>query len=312
MLVELKPEEYKEVFGNNLNPFISYPFIEHNAGKAEKLCFLADTHEKSSIGLIGGIRDKVLLSPFSAPFGGFHYKHETIHYSKIFEFVTDLKLYAQKSGIERIEIILPPDIYCQTFNAKVINALLRAGYKMLMPDLTSIGYLTTFTGHFSNHKSVKNYKKALKNGLVFFEATTMEEKKAAYDLVVHNRLWLNRPMSMTFSEVIEILNIWPVDFFIVSDKQNNNVASAIFYRSHPTITQAVWWGDNELGRSLRAMDYLCDKLWNHYKNMGYKYIDIGISSEEGVPNEGLLWFKEMLDAFTFLRCHFVFETFSNK
>jgi len=40
------------------------------------------------------------------------------------------------------------------------------------------------------------------------------------------------------------------------------------------------------------MDFLLFNLWSYYKEVGFELIDLGISTEAGLPNEGLLRFKE--------------------
>jgi hypothetical protein len=247
------------------------------------------------------------MSPFSAPFGGFHFRSQNLYYSEIFNFVNDLKFYSVENGIEKIELILPPDIYCHSFNAKIIHALICSNYAMLTPDITSIGNLKAFTGQFSDRKCVKCYRQAVQNGLLFLKAKDLKEKRIAYRLIQQNRVWLNRPMSLTFSDIIDISRLWPVDFFIVTNSKKDKLAAAIFYRGHQKIVQAAWWGDNEIGRPLRAMDFLCNNLWTHYKSLDFDFIDIGISTENGIPNEGLLRFKETLDATTELRYRFLWE-----
>jgi hypothetical protein len=103
---------------------------------------------------------------------------------------------------------------------------------------------------------------------------------------------------MTFDNLMDISKLWPVDFFQVTDKTDKMVAAAILYRGHPKIIQAIFWADSEPGRSLRAMDFCLFNLWNHYKNLGYNFVDVGISTESGIPNEGLLRFKETHESFS--------------
>jgi lysylphosphatidylglycerol synthetase-like protein (DUF2156 family) len=109
---------------------------------------------------------------------------------------------------------------------------------------------------------------------------------------------------MTFQDIINTSELWPVDFFRVDDSKGEIVASAIFYRAHPIISYAVFWGDNEIGRPLRAMDFLSFNLWKYYKKLGYPYIDLGTSTESGIPNNGLLRFKETHECFSSLRYSF--------
>jgi hypothetical protein len=133
------------------------------------------------------------------------------------------------------------------------------------------------------------------------------EKMEIYDLICKNRAKYGRPIYMTFKDIIDMNRLWPVDFFKVNSGDGSIVASAIFYRNHPDIGYAVFWGDNEAGRQLRAMDYLAFNLWTYYKDLGYKYLDLGISTEAGSPNEGLLRFKESHESTSSLRYKFVLQ-----
>jgi hypothetical protein len=49
------------------------------------------------------------------------------------------------------------------------------------------------------------------------------------------------------------------------------------------------------------MDFLVFNLWSHYKAAGFTLIDLGISTVEGIPNEGLLRFKETHECQSSLR-----------
>ena len=305
MLYEVSREIYHNLFRQDLNLFISIRFIDLNKKKVDKLVYLVNDKNKASVGIVFGKKDNELLCPFSAPFGGFHYRHEKISPVIISDFLTDLKTYCTTNEIKKIEIVLPPDIYGQSINAKLVNALIRNGFHMLLPELTNIGDLKAFNGEFTDYKSRKCFRQAEKHSLIFRVASTLEEKSGAYDIILKNRQWLKRPMSMTFKEVMDISKIWDVDFFFVTNDENKKLSAAIFYRAHKKIVQAIWWGDVEEGRGFRAMDFLCNHLWKYYKALEYEYIDLGISTEDGIPNDGLLRFKESLDAYTSLKFRFV-------
>lgn len=67
------------------------------------------------------------------------------------------------------------------------------------------------------------------------------------------------------------------------------------------------WGDNVIGRSLSSMDFLIYNLWNHYKSLGYRSIDIGNSTVCGMPNETLLRFNEIHQCDSSVRFRFSYE-----
>lgn len=304
MLIEIDSKSYTRFFPSDPNPFISGPFTELNQGKVERIVLLVQDKDKPGMGLVAGIKDGMIRSPFSAPFGGFHYKHENIYASDVDAFVSDLKDYILSEGLKGIELTLPPDLYHSSFNAKCISALLRSGYQSQIPDVTSWINLDQFQGTFSHRNSREYYKQSLRKGLVFNVVSDPDEKKEVYTLISENRARYGRPIFMSFGDVCDASALWPTDFFKVTSADNALAASGIFYRSHPEIIYALFWGDNETGRPLRAMDFLAFNLWSYYKELGFKYIDLGISCEDGIPNDGLLRFKESHNGTSSLRYSF--------
>jgi hypothetical protein len=298
MLIEVDTKTYDKYFPVNPHPFISRPFIELNSKKVDKIVRLIDETSEPVLGLTAGIKNGILLSPFSAPFGGFHFRKENLYISEIDRFISSLQSYLVLQGYKRMDFIVPPDIYHFTFNAKLINSLIRHHFQFLVPEITNWVDLQQFNGSFTQKNCREYYRQAVRNKLCFSIASDEEEKKAIYDLICQNRAKFDR---------LDTGNLWPTDFFKVSSVNQAIVASAIFYQSHSKICYAVFWGDNEAGRPLRAMDYLVFNLYSYYKNLGFRYIDLGISTEFGSPNEGLLRFKESHEAISSMRYKFIYE-----
>jgi hypothetical protein len=257
--------------------------------------------------MAAGIKDNVLKSPFSAPFGGLHFRKENVYIGAIDSFSNSLKQYLLKRKIGKVEIILPPNLYHPSFNAKTINSLFRSGFRTSLPEITNWIDLECFDGTFSQKNSREYYRQAERNRLSFGLAEAENEKRLVYELVRENRARFGRPIFMTINDILKIEKLWPVDFFKVTTPKGELAASGIFYRFHPQICYAVFWGDNETGRPLRAMDFLSLNLWRYYKEKGYRYIDLGISTESGLPNEGLLRFKETHEALSSLRYKFTWS-----
>ena len=307
MLIDTEAAEYITFFPDSPHPFISEGFISLNSKKVERVVRLLFKEEKPLIGLTAGVKNQMLLSPFSAPFGGFHFKNENIYVSVIDKFINSVKKYIIDNGFKGIEIVLPPDIYHMSFNAKVVNSLIRQGFVQSLPDITNWIDLYQFTGSFKQKNSREYYRQALRNGLDFCLTADIHEKLMIFTLIAQNRARLGRPIYMTFDDILETGKLWNTDFFKVSDPNGALVASAIFYRFLPEIGYAVFWGDSEHGRLLRAMDFLVHNLWKFYKDLGYRYLDMGISTESGLPNEGLLRFKESHDIVSSLRYRFIWK-----
>lgn len=300
-LIDTDKAAFRKCFPADPNPFISESFIELNSRKADRIIRLVEDTNEPVIGLVAGVKDNVIKSPFSAPFGGFHFNKEKIYISEIDRFLKLMKEYAALNGLTRIEITTPPDIYHTTFNAKVMSALLRHEFRFTLPEITNWVDLEKFSGVFSQKNSREYYRQAERNNLTFSITSDLQEKQRIFDLICENRAKFGRPVFMTFDDLLLTGEIWPADFFKVESLNGQIVASAIFYRNHQNICYAVFWGDNDEGRPLRAMDYLLLNLFSHYKGSGFKFMDLGISTEGGIPNEGLLRFKESHEAVSSLR-----------
>lgn len=304
MLIDIGAKEFYKYFPHSYHPFLLKDFIELNKHKSDRLVWLADTSNNPSIGLIAGDINGFLFSPFSAPFGGFHVSSEFITISQICNFIESLKEYISVNRLKGIKIILPPDIYAPVMNAKLINCLKNNGFAIETMDITSWVNLDNFQDRFSHSKARQYLNQAVKNGLQFKLVNEKKDKQSTYTIIKENRESLQRPIYMSFEDIEKVNTIWEVDYFLTRDGAGNDLASAIIYRAHPQIAYAVFWGDNEKGRSLRAMNFTVFNLWMYYKKLGYKLIDIGISTENGIPNEGLIWFKESHDAESSLRYSF--------
>lgn len=304
MLVDVSAKDFKQHFNSDPHPFISEAFLELNKWKVDKLVRLIPDNMKVSLGLVAGIKNNILLSPFSAPFGGFHYRSEHIYISEIEQFLENLFKYAKEERLNSIFLSLPPSIYQQSFNSKAINTLLRLGYEMLIPDITCWVDLSHYNCRFSYKMCRNNYKTAVRNSLVFSVLTNVQDQEKAYDIILGNRMKYRRRINMTFEDVMRINELWPVDFFAVYTQSGEMVASAIFYQFPGNIAYGVFWGDNFIGRTLKSMDFLSHNLWSHYKAIGYQYIDVSSSTECGIPNETLLRFKEVHECRSSLRFNF--------
>lgn len=303
MIIDIPNRIYWNHFTTNQNPYISEWFIEIVERKAERIVLLMNNADKS-IGLAAGIKDNIIYSPFSAPFGGFHYSHEHLMYDAILNFLNELKEYVVLNSLSGINITLPPDIYQTNMNAKFANAFIKSNYELSYPNLVNWVDLYSFDGKWVYNKVTNRCRKALSNGLIFKQAFNLIEKEECYNLIKKNRLGQGRQIHISFQDLLEINKNIDVDFLLIKDKEDIAIGAGILYRDRSDIIQAIFMGDDLNKRDLGAIDFLYLNIYNHYKQLGYKYIDFGTSSLNGEPNIGLLRFKEIHNCNTSLQYSF--------
>ena len=261
--------------------------------KVDRIVRLVDSEKDVCIGLVAGIKNNILCSPFSAPFGGFHYKNETVFYDRIYDFLYNLKQYITDQKLDGLSITLSPNIYNPSINAKLVNAFIRLGYTMQTPDIYNCVDLRHFEGEWCKSEVRQNCNRAIRYGLTFSHVTDEISVKEAYEIISENRKSQNRNIHMSLRDILVVNNVIPVDFFLVKDGNGEGVGAGVFYRGHDKVVQGIFVGDLLSARKLGAIDLLFLNLFNYYKEKGYDFIDLGKSSSNGEPNVGLVRFKEI-------------------
>lgn len=300
MLTEVSKDYYRTYFTTDPSLYISEAFIGLVAHKADKIFRLMDDTDKS-MGLILGLKDNMLISPFSAPFGGFHYSHEHISYDVVFNFIAALKDFLAQQGLKGITVTLPPDIYQLNMNAKLSNAFISLGFTLETPNITNHVNLLDFDGTWVKSSIGQNCRKAIRNQLSFHVADDEKSRQDVYDIIYMNRVQQNRKIYMTLDDILKVSEVIPVDFILIKGEEGERMGAGIFYRGNEKIVQAIFLGDLMDKRNLGVMDLLFMKVYERYKAMNFQYIDLGISSLDGTANAGLIRFKEIHNCVSTLR-----------
>jgi hypothetical protein len=242
---------------------------------------------KFRLGIIGGIRDNIFLSPFSAPFGGFTFISPDIRLQHIEYAVKLLKNWATEKGLLSVIIVLPPSIYESSFIAKQINCLWRENFKISNLEWFDESYPEKIW-----YNARKNLRISLNAGFQVKMCTSIDEKRMAYEIIRKNRESRGFPLRMSWEQVYDTIQVIPADFFLINYDNKIYLAAAIVFHVSETTVLVVYWGDLQGYSEMKPMNFLSNKVFEHYKATGKKFIDIGPSTENSLPNYGLCEFKE--------------------
>lgn len=245
-----------------------------------------------------GSREDVLKVPYSSPFALIHLK-ENFKISDACLFVEGIKKFANEKKFRKVCFTLPPEIYGDELVNTLSASFFSQGFKVKSIEINNYFDLTKYIDletHLkqSPHKVRKNYKRALKNELKF-EQIEIQDFEIAYDVIRINREQMGYPLKISIQQMQDLINMdsLMVRSFVVR-KDEKPVAAALIFDVTEQTSQVVYWGDIPEYRNERPMDLLTLQIFNVYKKLGKKYLDIGPSSEDGVINTGLADFKKSI------------------
>lgn len=293
----LNSDSYSELFDDKTHRFNTSAFNLMNDSKVDDLIFLGFTlFSKTRIGICLGLKNGLALAPFSSPFGGFSFTKRSIPIDAIDTSIVELLAHAKSESWKGIRITLPPDLYSESNSTKQLSAFVRAGFTVSSIELNHYFDLRSFNKNYIKEldsDARRNLNIAFKNNLEFCICKTEDEKVLAYEIIKKNRLEKGYPLHLSYSDIQKTQNIIPIDFFKIKDAEGNTNASAIVFHPTDNIAQVVYWGDLSQHKQNRSMNFLAFKLLEHYAG-SKAFLDIGPSTEKGVPNTGLCNFKESI------------------
>lgn len=288
---------YQSIIPAPYHVFAGAKFNELNADKVEEVYYLLFKDSKYRLGIIGGKRGDTFASPFSAPFGGFAALSEDVRLTAIEAAVERLTDWCGAKGLAKIKLTLPPPIYAESYLAKWTNVLYRHGFTIPHIDLNYHFDLAGFDDDYAAgiwRNARKNLHIALGNNLSFKACDSLPDKETAYRIIHRNREARGFPLRMTWEQVRATIELIPADFFVVKDEHDTPIAAAIVFTVAKGVAQVIYWGDLPDYSQLKTMNFLSYRVFAHYKERAYRLVDIGPSTEDGLPNHGLCEFKESI------------------
>jgi len=296
-IIEASYVEYHKIIPAPYYVFGGALFNQLNEDKCDAVYYLLFKDSKYRIGLIGGVREAVFISPFSAPFGSFVFLQKDIRISAIEEALSMLNGWAISKKLNGIQLTLPHTIYHPDFISKQINCLYRSAYQVTKIDLNYSFDTDLFAKDYAAsiwHNARKNLKIALTANFAFKVCDSMESKFQAYQVIQQNREARGFPLRMSWDQVCSSASIIPADFFLVFNQDETPAAAAIVFYVTQEIVQVIYWGDLPQYAPYKTMNFLSFKVFEYYHQKNIRVIDIGPSTENSIPNHGLCEFKESI------------------
>lgn len=292
-LIRVSAKEYGQIFSHPNHVFNSAAFSELNKDKCDDLHYLIFKESKIKLGIVLGERENSFRSPFSAPFGGFSCNRE-VEIGFYEEAVRCLEQYAKEND-RRIKISIPPYIYGDSHVGKSFSALSRSDFRLLYTDVNYHYDLSNFPNYEErlNSGTRNKFRNSLKYDFDFQKLNDRDETDVsrAYSVIRTNRESRGFPLRMSLQSVLDTVKVVKADFFVMSYEGVDVAAAQVFHVSND-VYQVIYWGDVPEYASMRVMNFFSYKVFEYYHSHGLRLLDIGPSTENGIPNYGLCDFKE--------------------
>jgi hypothetical protein len=248
--------------------------------------------------LVAGRSDTTWCSGISAPFGGYDLARGNETIANVEALVDGSLAAAVVAGVDTVEVRAKPPHYGAD-EAALEFVLLNRGFSVAGCEINTYLDLTGF-GSVDDYVATlkpaarKMLRRSVGLGLDRFQVAPHDEAGWAecYEVLRRNRVDRGRPMRLELDYVRAIRDAFPGRVRLLALADGGTIcAAALVYRVALGRDLVQYWGDANHELAVSPMNQLVATVVEHGLAAGARTIDIGISSEDGVPNHGLLQFK---------------------
>ena len=238
------------------------------------------------------ISHKVAISGYQATFGSFNI-YAGITNSALEFFLRKIQQELAEAGVEQIEIRHWPAAYL--LSDIVESALLGSGFRSICEDINqhlsiSAVSFTSKIRHSERLKLAQCYRQGFS-----FKQEGPEALISVHDLVVKTLVRKSFPVTMSLEALTEGFQAKPESYLIFSVYDDHQlIAAAISLVINSSILYNFYHADNQNYRNFSPTVMLLEGIYQYCQNNNYSILDLGISSEKGITNEGLFNFKRNL------------------
>lgn len=308
-VMRVTPQEYEKIVLDRKVFFNEPRFCELNSTKVDSVHYLiVMKNDSARFGIILGQLLGVMKCPFSAPYS---YPVEIRKFSKIEDVDCALEVleeYCKEQKVHVLKFTFPPLFYDEHLLSAWVSSFYRRNYQI---DNLDINYALNLKMlckqdnyiHFIPEKGRKSLKKSQKIGLTIQQCKTDIELREAYQIIKENHEVKNRPVRLTFEQLMDTLNLVGHDVFIVKH-ENKSIAAEFLYHINERIVQGIYCGVIPNFTNYNGMNFLTDYTIYYYYKKGYEILDKAIATEDTIPNYGLCNFKESVGCMRNLKFSF--------
>ena len=234
-------------------------------------------------------------SPFKGTYGGISLSSD-LSFQSIQESVICVIDYLRKKNFRSVEIVTEPFSHNLHKSSVILSVLLKLGFFI---DNYEVNHSIAIDGNSLVSKMMRNnrkrYNKCLNAEYRFDEAYSEKDKHEVYNLIRENRESNGYVISMSFKQILDMdaRFVDRLHFFRVFYEEKL-VASSVCIKISSDVLYVFYWADKKGYETFSPVVFLASGIYAFAQRSEFKILDIGTSSLMGLPNLGLIGFKENL------------------
>lgn len=236
--------------------------------------------------------DSTYSSLYKSSYGGFEFLDHVSHQVQE-EFVkVVLKDFFEHFLINQLKITLAPEVY---HDSPFMKLVVQQFFKKSVVEISHYIDLNQNWREKIRFSPLQKIKKCVRN-LFQFKKTSICDFDEIYRLIQDVRINKKYPVSMNSADLRRNINAFPNEYslFCVKNLQGEIISGAVCIQISDKVAYLFYIGHDLSYNSFSPNSFLIFSLAEYYEQLGFSIFDIGVSSENGIRNEGLSYFKESL------------------
>ena len=240
-------------------------------------------------------RDGAGVSPCRAPFGGIALDPD-VPFGALTALLRAVEAFARERGLREIRVVSYPFCYAPEASALLTAAFTAGGYAVAVTDLNFHLPVTAEPLEGRLHASERRrLGKCVRAGLQFAEETA-PDLPHLYGFVADCRRRRGFPVTLDYAG-FEALFRFPDRYKVFTVRDGSRLAAlAVGIRVSPAILYYFFPADDAAYAAYSPTVLLLAGMYGYARSHGYRQFDLGIATDAGRPNPGLIRFKRNMGA----------------